>query len=117
MTRQRMLKELAMHSPMRVLLHLMVLIGVVTAPLHAAQINDRRHLPPGVQVKINNALAKSYVFTSGTGANQVPQGAMPEECGDTRIGTIAGGTRAARIENTVVARGDVITINRHTRCR
>jgi hypothetical protein len=86
---------------------------VLTSPLHAAEVNKRTHLAPAQQVKVNNVLAKSYGLQSGQGTTTSSADAQPGECGTTRIGTAQPKSRASRIENTVVARGDVIIVNRN----
>lgn len=94
-------------------LNVTLLLVVVTAHLHAAEVNQRQRPSPSTQVKVTNAIAKSYSYISDTHATQVGQS---DSCGNTLIGTIVGGVRANDVENTVVARGDIITVNRNVRC-
>ena len=106
-----------MHGTTRFFLSVIVLLMVMSARLHAVEVNKRTHLSPEQQVKVNNVLAKSYVFQSGAGADTASAPAPPGNCGETRLGTVQPKSRATRTENTFVARGDVIVVNRNVRCR
>jgi hypothetical protein len=100
----------------RVILSSLALLVLVAAPLHAAEINQRQGLGPSDQAKVNNALARSYIFSNNPGSALASPGTRPQACGTTQIGTTPGGTRATHVETMVVARGDIITVNRNVRC-
>jgi hypothetical protein len=101
----------------RVVLNIVAVLGLITAPLHAIEMNQRQGLGPSEQAKVNNALARSYSLSNNPpGRVLAAPGSQPKGCGTTQIGTLTGGRNATRIENTVVARGDIITVNRNVRC-
>ena len=101
----------------RVVLNIVAVLGLATAPLHAIEMNQRQGLGPGEQAKVNNALARSYsLSTNPPGRALAAPGSQPTGCGTTQIGALSGVRTPGRVENTVVARGDIITVNRNVRC-
>lgn len=44
----------------RVILNVVAVLGLTTAPLHAIEMNQRQGLGPSEQAKVNNALARIY---------------------------------------------------------
>lgn len=93
-------------------LGLLTMLSLTSAPLYAIEMNQRQGLGPTEQVKVGKALVQSYRTPS---LPSVSRGAS-EGCGNTKIGTITGTSRSSRVENIVAVRGDIITVNRNTRC-
>jgi hypothetical protein len=86
----------------------MILVISMTSGVYAVEVNQRQGLAPEQRTKVNSALAKSYM----SGAT-----ALGNDCGATQLGTVQPKTPTTKVENTFVARGDVIVVNRHVRCR
>ncbi len=95
------------------LLAALTLVSLLTAPVCAIEMNQRQGLGPTEQTKVGKALVQSYRTPS---LPSLSRGAS-EGCGNTKIGTITGTSRSSRVENIVAVRGDMITVNRNTRCR
>src|SRR5689334_6671203 len=102
-----------MNRPRRFFLYVLILLIGMTSELHAVEVNQRQRLSPEQQAKVNNALAKSYVYQSGATADSAAATAQGNDCGATRIGTVQPKTPATKVENMFVARGDVIVVNRN----
>jgi hypothetical protein len=102
-----------MTSLPRLLLGVLALVGPLTVPGHAVEMNQRQGLGPAEQVKVGNVLAQSYRMSTTT---QTAPGTSSTGCGATKIGTITGTSSPGRTENIVAVRGDIITVNRNTRC-
>ena len=101
-----------------VILGVVVLVGTLSAPLQALEMNQRQGLGPAEQVKVNKALARPYVPVNPNAKGQTSAlaGKSVRGCGNTQIGTVTGVKNTSRVESIVAVRGDIITVNRNVRC-
>lgn len=86
-------------------------LGLLSTPGHAFEANQRQGLGPEQQLKVGQALARSYLLPTGQAATR------PTTTGTssgTNIGTVTTPSRFGRVETNVVAR-DIITVNRPAR--
>ena len=104
-----------MHRGMWVVLYITVFLSMATHT-QALELNKPTALTSEAQVKVNNALAKSYASPDAQAAKKVAGDVRQDGCGNTRLGTITD-TRASRVDTTTVVRGSVTVVNRNVRCR
>lgn len=84
-----------------------VLAGAVTA--QAKEYNQRPHIAPSQQVKVQRLLAKSYRTN-----DNAPQGVSNVGCGKLEIGRVVTqpGQRLQQFDRDIIITGDVINVAR-----